>query len=177
MLVTWFFNLESMWEQLTIKQSPAFFWLLGPSCPFLITENSLCTCSNGVPSDKHLASPENCSIKSQPQLWGSTILESPLRGVAFPFPRGRVLSPLAPFQAWTLTGILFLAPSMHCSGCGPWPGSGCAVFHSGLIHRSGLGGPEVTEVPNSNNEHIYPRRGNRLFYLLQSIAFLLRNKC
>lgn len=83
------------------KRSPAFFWLLCPSCTFITTENLLCTCSNWVLSDKHLASLENCSIKSQPQLWGSTITGSPLRGVAFPIPRGRVLSPLAAFQAWT----------------------------------------------------------------------------
>lgn len=145
-----------MWEQLTMKWSSAFFWLFCLSCSFLTTENSLCTCSNWVLNDKHLASPENCSIKSQPQLWGSTILESLLRGVAFPVPKGRVLSPLAPFHAWTLTWTLFLAPNMHCSGCWPWPRPACAVLHPRLIHRSGLDGPEVSGVPNSDNEHIYP---------------------
>lgn len=92
-LETWPYDSSWPWKRWWL----AFSWLLCPSCTFL-TEHFLCTCSNGVLSDKHLASPENCSIKSQPQLWGSTLIESPLRGFLSQFPREESFLPWPLFR-------------------------------------------------------------------------------
>lgn len=60
------------------------------SCPFLTTENLLCTCSNWALSAKHLASPENCSIKSQPR--------TPTERRCFPNSPGKSSFSLGPFS-------------------------------------------------------------------------------
>lgn len=118
------------------KPSSAFFWLLCPSCPFLTTENLLCTCSNWVLSDKHLASPENCSIKSQPQLWGSTIIKFWLRGVAFQFPGEESflpwpnLNPLLRPQHALLWVLALTRPRLHVSTVGSSTGQAWVALGS-----------------------------------------------
>lgn len=94
-----FFNLD-LWpceSSLPWAGQQLSFGSCVPPAPFLTTENLLCTCSNWVLSDKHLASPENCSIKSQPQLWGSTIIGSRREGLLSQFPGGESFLP-GPFS-------------------------------------------------------------------------------
>ena len=74
------------------------------SCPFLTTDNLLCTCSKWVLSAKRLAEPR----KLQYQISVPTVRQHsdrlPLRGGCFPNPQGR--STFAPALSWDLNSDL-----------------------------------------------------------------------
>lgn len=178
MFLTVFLNLEKpssesslLWKKQLNGWSSAFFWLLYASCSFLTTENLLCTCSNWVPNDKHLASSENCSIKSQPQMWRSTLIESLLRGVAFLLPRGGVSSPCSLFSSlnFDLSQIL---SSVHALLWGlSWP---CLLFYSPIvISRAGhLGGLGPLKYQFQQWAFLYKKREKVLFLLCFIVSSL-----